>query len=142
MKSWQRELIESARVATLTTAGPDGQPHALPIVFVYEQGVLFTPLDRKPKRAAPGRLQRVRNLERNPQATVLVHHYVADWDQLAWVQLRGRGELIAEGESWARAFELLAAKYPQYAELPLTGRPVIAIEVERVVGWRAAQAED
>ena len=143
METWYEEFIQGdqARSATLATVGPDGQPHAVPIVFVYEDGVLFTPLDRKPKRSAPSDLQRVRDLQHNPHATVLIHHYEADWNQLAWVQLRGQGEVLEEGESWQRALELLKVKYPQYAELPLGGRPVISLDVEAVVGWRAKDAD-
>ncbi len=142
IRDWERKLIEQARVAVLATTGPDGRPHVVPIAFVYENGRLFTPLDRKPKRKDPKQLQRVRDLEREPRATVLIQHYEADWSRLAWVQLRGRGRVIEEGRLRDRAVEMLHAKYPQYAELPLADRPIIAVEVERVVSWRAAGAAD
>lgn len=142
MDTWQQELIEAARVAALATSGPGGQPHVVPIAFVYDDGHLFTPLDRKPKRKGPKQLQRVQDLEHNPRAAVLVQHYEADWSRLAWIQLRGRGSVVEDGPVRDRAIEMLRAKYPQYAELPLTDRPIIALEVDQAISWRAARSAD
>jgi len=129
------ELLRSARVARLATVDGRGRPHIVPIVFVYEDGVLYTPVDLKPKAVAPRRLLRVRNLLRNPQVQVLVDTYDEDWERLGYLQLRGRAELIEAGEAYAGALQLLKRKYPQYGSLPLAGRPVIRVTVERVVRW-------
>ncbi|MGH2498521.1 MAG: pyridoxamine 5'-phosphate oxidase family protein, partial [Candidatus Limnocylindria bacterium] len=55
------DLLERARVAHLATADRGGRPHVVPIVFVWSDPVLYTPLDRKPKRARdPRALRRAR----------------------------------------------------------------------------------
>jgi PPOX class probable F420-dependent enzyme len=129
------EFLARARVARLATVDALGRPHIVPIVFAFESGVLYTPVDLKPKAVAPRRLLRVRNILRNPHVQVLVDRYDEDWTQLAYLQLRGRAELIEIGEEYDRALRLLEAKYPQYRALPLQGRPVIKVTVERVVRW-------
>jgi hypothetical protein len=49
--------------------------------------------------------------------------------------LRGQAQLLESGDRYQGAIELLEAKYAQYGAMPLVGRPVIWIEVERVVSW-------
>ena len=128
-------FLDEERVARLATVDAAGRPHIVPIVFVYERGCVYTPVDRKPKSVGPRKLLRVRNILANAQAQVLVDRYDEDWRRLGYVQLRGRAELLERGEEVERALELLVDKYRQYEELPLDGRPVIRLAVERVVTW-------
>ncbi len=66
---------------------------------------------------------------------MVVDRYDEDWGRLGYVQLRGRAELIERGYEYRRAVRLLKRKYRQYAELPLRGRPVIKVTVERTIAW-------
>lgn len=141
INDWRQQLLATARVARLATVDAAGQPHVVPIVFVYAERRLFTPLDAKPKQVDLGRLQRVRNIASNNRVAVVVDHYSDDWQQLAWVQLRGRAALLHTGEYYAVGLALLEAKYPQYRSMPLSGRPMIIVEVEQLRGWRAASGE-
>ena len=130
-----KQFLEDQRVARLATVDERGRPHIVPIVFVYTDEVLYTPIDLKPKAAAPERLRRVRNILSNPEVQVLIDHYDEDWQRLGYVQLRGTAEVIEGGAEYDRAIRLLEGKYQQYQELPLEGRPVIKISVERTVTW-------
>lgn len=129
------QFIQRQRVARLATVDGRARPHIVPIVFVYQAGRLYTPLDRKPKSAPPQRMRRVRNIIGNQHVQVLIDHYDEAWQRLAYVQLRGRAELIDAGEEYQRAVRLLERKYRQYGDLPLTGRPVIKVSVEQIVSW-------
>lgn len=125
-------------MAHLATASREGRPHVVPIVFAWQGRVLYTPLDLKPKRSAdPKRLRRVRNILDNPRVAVVIDRYDEDWSRLAFSLLEGRATLIESGAERDAAAEALAAKYPQYRELPLAGRPIVRIEVERVTTWEA-----
>ena len=135
MKPEVEHFVRAQRVARLATVDARGRPHVLPIVFAYAAGCFYTPLDLKPKSVPPERLRRVRNILGSPHVQVLVDHYDEDWLQLGYVQLRGDAELIEQGDEYRRALRLLESKYPQYGALPLEGRPVIKITVERAVTW-------
>lgn len=135
MKPEVEHFVQAQRVARLATVDARGRPHVLPIVFAYADGCFYTPLDLKPKSVPPEQLQRVRNILGSPHVQVLVDHYDEDWLQLGYVQLRGDAELIEQGDEYRRALRLLESKYPQYGALPLEGRPVIKITVERAVTW-------
>jgi len=129
------DLLQTARVARLATVDARGRPQIVPIVFAYEAGRLYTPIDLKPKSVAPRRLLRARNIERSPHVQVLLDRYDEDWARLGYLQLRGRAELIETGGEYERGVRLLEAKYPQYQALPLRGRPLIRVTVEREVRW-------
>ncbi len=128
-------FIQTQRVARLVTVDERGRPHVVPIVFVCAADRLYTPIDLKPKTAAPHRLRRVRNIAANPQVQVLLDSYDEDWAKLGYVQLRGRAELLEDGDEYRHALGLLERKYEQYAHLPLRGRPVIKVVIEDVVSW-------
>ncbi|NNJ12861.1 TIGR03668 family PPOX class F420-dependent oxidoreductase [Chloroflexales bacterium ZM16-3] len=140
MTDWQQEVLQTARVARLATVDAQGQPHVVPIVFAYDGRRLYTPLDGKPKQVALDRLQRVKNIAANDQVAVVVDHYDEDWQQLAWVQLRGRAAVITAGEDYDIGLALLQRKYPQYMAMPLDGCPLIVVQVARLRSWRAADA--
>jgi PPOX class probable F420-dependent enzyme len=123
---------ESARVARLATVRRNGSPRIVPICFALDGARLYTAVDEKPKRTR--RLQRVRDIEANPQVEVIIDDYNEDWSRLWWVRLRGRARAIEHDE---RGLELLCAKYPQYRDAPPQG-PFIVVEIEERVSWSAA----
>ncbi|HEY1854970.1 MAG TPA: pyridoxamine 5'-phosphate oxidase family protein [Solirubrobacterales bacterium] len=64
------ELLERERVAVVTSIGPRGWPHSMPLWYVPRAGEVWVWTYAKS--------QKVRNLERDPRATVLVeagHEY-------------------------------------------------------------------
>ena len=127
-----RERLATARVARLATLGPDGRPHLVPICFAVEGETLYSAVDEKPKRSQ--RLQRLENIRRRPEVTVLVDHYEEDWTRLWWVRLEGMARVLEEGTERRHGLEFLRAKYEQYRTEPPTGA-VIAVRVERWTGW-------
>lgn len=128
-----REFLEDTRVGRLATLDARGTPHVVPVCFVLLDGRVYSVVDEKPKRTT--RLQRLRNLEADPRATLLVDRYDEDWSRLAWVMLRGRGEVLEGEEADAGAIEALRAKYPQYRSMALEGQPMVRLTPERVNSW-------
>ena len=130
-------LVDSARVAHLATADQYSRPHVVPIVFVWGEGRLYFPLDRKPKREDSWHaLRRVRNIETNGRVSIVVDHYDEDWTTLAWVLLEGLATILETGAERDTAATALAAKYPQYqGGRGLAGRPVVRVMIERAVRW-------
>lgn len=112
---------------------------AVPVTYAVAGEDLGIPVDTvKAKRST--RLQRERNLEADPRATLLVDHWDgADWCRLWWV----RAELVWQphppAEREAALAALLVDRYPQYADRPFAR--VLVLRVAAVTGW-AAGAED
>lgn len=134
-----RALLASARTAHLASADQYARPHVVPIVFVWDEPLLYFPLDRKPKRDDDWHmLRRVRNIETNGRVAIVVDRYDEDWANLAWVLLEGLATIVETGDERDGAVARLARRYPQYSGDALEGCPVVRVEVERAVSWRAA----
>ena len=134
--------LRTARVGRLATVTADARPHVVPFVFAIVERelhvVAYWAVDRKPKRTE--RLQRLRNVERNPAAEFVVDGYDEDWRALWWVRASGTGRVVdATSREHVAALDALASKYRQYASALPPG-PVIAIDIDRISGWRAEPA--
>ena len=133
-------LIRSARVAHLATADADGQPHVIPICFVYDGKNFYSPIDEKPKRATPLKLKRLRNIAANPQVAIVIDHYDDDWTKLAYVLVSGKARITVRGTNHRHAVELLRKKYPQYRSMAIDRRPLIVIRPKKMTSWAAGQS--
>jgi PPOX class probable F420-dependent enzyme len=128
-----RSRFASARVARLATLQPDGSPHLVPVTFAVDGDALAFAVDAKPKTTQ--RLQRLRNIERDPRVSLLVDEYADDWSRLWWVRIDGTAQQV-EGDVAERWLTRLQAKYEQYQATPPAG-PVVEIRIDRWTGWRA-----
>jgi len=138
-----RELLATARVAHLATSDQYARPHVVPVVFVWRDAVVYTPLDRKPKRDDDWHaLRRVRNIETNGRVAIVVDRYDEDWSQLAWVLLEGVAAILESGEERDAAAGLLGEKYAQYETLSLEGRPIVRVDIERATEWSSETLKD
>ena len=137
-----RELLATSRIGHLATSDQYARPHVVPIVFVWRDDVLYTPLDRKPKRDDDWHaLRRVRNIETNGRVAIVVDRYDEDWSHLAWVMVEGVATILESGHERDAAAALLVAKYAQYETLPLDGRPIVRVEIERASEWSSGSAD-
>ena len=131
-------FLAAHRVARLATVAADGVPSIVPICYAGDGRALYSALDAKPKRVAPAKLQRVRNLLDRPDVALVVDEYAEDWSRLAYVLVRGRADLVEVGApEHAAAVGLLRAKYPQYQGMPIEDHPVIRIRPVAAYLWAA-----
>jgi PPOX class probable F420-dependent enzyme len=83
----QRELIESERIAVVSSIGPRGWPHAMPLWYVPRDGEVWIWTYAKS--------QKVKNLERDPRATLLIETGV-EYGELRGVQIEAEAEIIRD----------------------------------------------
>lgn len=133
-----RAKLREARVARLATVDLQSRPHAVPVCFVLDGAVFYSAIDRKPKRVAPEKLARLKNIRATPQAALLIDHYSEDWTQLWYILVRGKAKLLppSAAAERARAIRMLKAKYPQYATGMLGEEaPILRITAEKIISW-------
>jgi len=130
----QARFLASRRVGHLATADAQAIPHLVPVCFVVSGGALYTTIDQKPKGDVRA-LKRLRNITENPVASFVADRWDEDWTRLGWVMLRGPAQILDDGAEHDRAQALLRSRYPQYRKMELSGLPVIAIRIERVISW-------
>lgn len=98
------ELLDRERVAVVSSLGPRGWPHSMPLWFVVRQGEIWIWTYAKS--------QKVRNLERDPRATVLVeagHEY----SELRGVMVEARAHLHRDPETVLGFAEELTLRYAE-----------------------------
>ena len=130
-----RERFLASPVARLATADASGVPHLVPVTFAGvtdEWDRLVFAVDHKPKTTTS--LKRLRNIEENPQVSLLADEYDEDWTHLWWVRADGVALVLHETEERRRPLEWLCDKYPQYREKVPAG-PVVWVEVQTWRGW-------
>lgn len=131
-----RRRFAQSDVLRLATVGTDAQPHLVPCTFAVDgAGRVVIGIDSKPKSSL--NLRRLRNIAENPQVSLLVDHYSADWQQLWWARADGVATTQLSGAEHAEYWRVLREKYPQYGSQALDG-PVIAVRVTSWSGWSYA----
>ncbi len=95
-------LLEEERVAIVSSLGPRGWPHSMPLWFVPRDGEIWIWTYAKS--------QKVRNLERDPRATALVetgHEY----GELRGAMIEAEGEIHRDLETVLGFAEELTLRY-------------------------------
>jgi PPOX class probable F420-dependent enzyme len=127
-----RSRLASGRFGVLGTVDARRGVHLVPVVYVMHEDRIVVPIDRvKPK--ATVRLRRIRNLDEDDRAGLLIDHRSDLWDELWWV----RADLRFVGSSppgrWAAA---LADRFPPYAD-PASVASVLTFTITAISGWQA-----
>jgi len=137
-----KTIINKARVARLATVDSECKPHLIPVVFVFDNGYYFIPIDEKSKRQKPDRLKRVMNIQQNPNVTILIDEYNEDWRKLYFVMIQGMASIIGDKKLeqrelllLERAHRLLSDKYLQYQKIGI-GEYIIMIIPQKVITWK------
>lgn len=136
-EAWRRAAAaDHAVLATLTSTGV---ADLVPVCFAIVGEDLVIPIDSvKPKSSTA--LGRVRNLERDPRATLLVEHWdAAEWSRLWWVRLSLRRAAPSSATNDALV-QALRGRYPQYRDAPFTD--VLTFRIEKLGGWTASAPDE
>ena len=129
------EFLANERVVNVATNGPDGWPHVTALWFVMRESELWSWTYRKS--------QKVRNLERDDHATLLVESGF-EYAELKGVMLKARAHIEYETERVLDVAEVLFGKYQPGAggaemREALRGqaakRVAIRFEVVEIVSW-------
>jgi PPOX class probable F420-dependent enzyme len=98
------ELLDSERVAVVSSIGPRGWPHSMPLWFVSRDGEVWIWTYAKS--------QKVRNLERDPRATVLVETG-DEYGDLRGMMIEAEAQLHRDPETILGFAEELTLRYSE-----------------------------
>ena len=99
-----RELLEEERIAVVSSHGPRGWPHSMPLWFVPREGVVWIWTYAKSQKA--------RNLERDPRATVLVEAG-RSYEELRGVMVESEAVIHRDFETVFGFAEELTVRYAE-----------------------------
>jgi PPOX class probable F420-dependent enzyme len=116
----RRELLGLERVAIVTSNGPSGWPHSMPMWFTVRDDVIWVWTYAKS--------QKVRNLERDPRATVLVEAGV-EYTELRGVMFESEAAIHRETDVIADFGKELTVRYSEGIET-VEGDAAAALEAQ------------
>jgi PPOX class probable F420-dependent enzyme len=116
----QRELLETERVVVVSSIGPRGWPHSMPLWYVPRDGDVWIWTYAKS--------QKVRNLERDPRATLLIETGV-EYSELRGVQIEAEAELIRDHDRVVEFAKQLTVRYSEGID-SVEGNAVAALEAQ------------
>jgi PPOX class probable F420-dependent enzyme len=121
------ELLEAERVVAVSSLGPRGWPHSMPMWFVVRDGEIWF--------WTFGKSQKIVNLRRDPRLTLLVEAGET-YDQLRGVMVEAEAELHADPETVLGVGLELATRYAGGTAPPPEAEPVLAAQAPKRVAVR------
>ncbi len=100
----QAELLDAERIVIVSSIGPRGWPHSMPMWFCVREGEIWIWTFAKS--------QKVKNLERDPRATLLVEAGT-EYTELRGIQIEAEAELIRDTPKVAEFGAQLAVRYTE-----------------------------
>jgi PPOX class probable F420-dependent enzyme len=125
----QAELLDSERVVVVSSNGPRGWPHSMPMWYVVRDGEIWVWTYAKS--------QKVRNLERDPRATLLIETGY-EYNELRGVQIEAEAELIRDQErvvDYAEGIESVEGDAAAALEAQAPKRVAIRFVAQRTATW-------
>jgi PPOX class probable F420-dependent enzyme len=133
----QDELLESERVVVVSSNGPRGWPHSMPMWFLVRDGEIWVWTYAKS--------QKVRNLERDPRATLLIETG-EEYQELRGVQIEANAELVRDPEAvfgfgrdltirYAEGIDSIEGDAAAALQAQAAKRVAIRFEAVRVASW-------
>jgi PPOX class probable F420-dependent enzyme len=128
-------FVSAGRRAYLTTNGPDGWPHVVPMSYFVDEGDMVFWTD-------PGS-RKVHNLRADNRATCLIESG-EEFNEFRAVQLAGWAEIIDDYEQSVDAGKRLFGRYAggppdadqeTYAATLAHQRVILRLHAERIVSW-------
>jgi PPOX class probable F420-dependent enzyme len=123
----QRALIESERIVIVSTLGSNGWPHSMPLWYVPRDGEIWIYTYAKS--------QKVRNLERDLRATLLIetgHEY----GELRGIEIEAVAEIVRDPEAVYDLARELTARYSGNASVDETAIEALRAQARKRVAIR------
>src|SRR5436190_17032573 len=123
----QRRLIEDERVVAVASLGPRGWPHVMPLWYVPREGEIWIYTYAKS--------QKVRNLERDPRATLLIETG-REYTELRGVQIEAEAEIHRDHETVFELAKDLTSRYAGGAQVDETAAEALRAQAQKRVAIR------
>jgi PPOX class probable F420-dependent enzyme len=118
----QAELLDTERVVIVSSIGPRGWPHSMPMWFTVRDGEIWC--------WTFGKSQKVRNLERDPRATLLIETG-DEYTELRGIQIEAEAALIRDTSTVAEFGKELTIRYAEGID-SIEGDAAAALEAQAV----------
>jgi nitroimidazol reductase NimA-like FMN-containing flavoprotein (pyridoxamine 5'-phosphate oxidase superfamily) len=125
----EKDFVQCQRVARVATVASDNVAHSVPVCPLFDTNKIYFASERAARK--------VRNIEDNPNVTIVFDEYSEAWDYLRGIMLQGTARIVKTKE-FRELRKKFYAKYSQYERhAPLGERHSAIVEVtpERKFSW-------
>ena len=123
----QRELIESERIVVVSSLGTRGWPHSMPLWYVPRSGEIWIYTYAKS--------QKVRNLERDPRATLLIETG-REYAELRGMEIEAEAEIHRDIDTMFELAKDLTSRYAGGAQVDETAAEALRAQAQKRVAIR------
>ena len=125
-KGAEERFLRENELARLTTVGPDGLPHIVPVCYIYSSGALWVATDYKTRK--------YRNLKKNKKVALLVD--VGQYSNHG-IMIQGKARVLEKGLEFRAIYEAFFKKFDWVRADPWKEgeAPFIRIEPSWKVSW-------
>jgi PPOX class probable F420-dependent enzyme len=123
----QRELIESERIVVVSSLGTRGWPHSMPLWYVPRSGEVWIYTYAKS--------QKVRNLERDPRATLLIETG-REYAELRGMEIEAEAEIHRDIDTVFELAKDLTSRYAGGSQVDETAAEALRAQAQKRVAIR------
>jgi PPOX class probable F420-dependent enzyme len=123
----QRELIDSERIVVVSSLGTRGWPHSMPLWYVPRDGEIWIYTYAKS--------QKVRNLERDPRATLMIETGHASGERRG-VEIAAEAEIHRDLETVFELVKELTSRYAGGAQVDDAAAEALRAQAQKRVAIR------
>ena len=117
----EKDFVQCLRVARVATVASDSVPHNVPVCPLLENNKIYFGTERGARK--------MRNIEGNPNVTVVFDDYTEAWDYIRGVMFQGKARVV-NAKEFRQFRKKIYAKYSQYERRsPLGDRDSAIVEV-------------
>ncbi|HYR83116.1 MAG TPA: pyridoxamine 5'-phosphate oxidase family protein [Terriglobia bacterium] len=129
LRKTEKDFLQYQRVARVATVDSNGVPHNVPVCPLMERDKIYFATERKAKK--------VRNIQANPNVTVVFDEYTEVWSFLRGVMIQGKARLV-DKKQFQELRKKMYVKFSQYeSNAPIGERDSVIVEVTpgRKLSW-------
>jgi len=121
----ETEFLKKNEVCRLATVGKDGQPHVVPVCYIFHRGAIYIATDYGTKK--------YENVKRNPRVALVVDTYKPH----KAVVIQGRVEILERGPEFREVRELFYRKFKWARDDPWEEgeAPILKVIPEKKTSW-------
>jgi nitroimidazol reductase NimA-like FMN-containing flavoprotein (pyridoxamine 5'-phosphate oxidase superfamily) len=117
----EKDFVQCLRVARVATVASDNVPHNVPVCPLFENNKIYFGTERGARK--------MRNIEVNPNVTVVFDDYTEAWEYIRGVMFQGKARVV-NAKEFRQFRKKIYAKYSQYERRsPLGDRDSAIVEV-------------
>lgn len=125
-KHYYTDYLETHNLLSFATADENGNPFVRSVEYVNKGPDIFFLTDKNSTK--------IKHIKNNPNVAFTVDEDLDDWSKIQGIQMRGEAYVVEQEDEKEQAFNMLMAKFPQFAEMEAEGIEICIVKIKPKTG--------